>query len=236
MVAGMKTQLILLPGTLNDEELWRAQVTGLSDLADCVVADLSTGETLMELAENVLATARPSFALAGFSLGGFVALEIARLAPSRIERLALLDTSMRADTPKRVAERQALDRAARASGTFVGISRRMLAEFVHPDRLDDTDLTLRIQEMTRRLGRDVFLRQNAIVRTGGEQALRDLRCPVLILCGAQDAIAPLKLHQEMAAAAPQAKLVIIEGSGHMTPMEKPDEVTAAMRNWLIEAG
>lgn len=232
--ANHKPQLLLLPGTLNDEELWRAQVTGLADLADGVVGDISQGTTLTELAESVLATAAPSFALAGFSMGGFVALEIARLAPERIERLALLDTSMRADTPGRLAERQALDRAARATGMFLGVTRRMLSDYVATSHLNDEDLARRIQVMTQRMGREVFLRQNAVARTGGEAALRSLDCPILILCGAEDAITPPKLHHEMAAANSRAKLVIIEEAGHMSPMEQPEKVTAAMRDWLLQ--
>src|SRR3954465_6662402 len=89
-----RPQLVLLPGLLCDTDLWRDQIGGLSDLADCHVADLTRGETLSELAQTVLAEAAPSFALAGFSLGGYVAQEIARQAPDRIERLALIDTSI----------------------------------------------------------------------------------------------------------------------------------------------
>src|SRR4051812_27286355 len=93
-------QLILLPGLLNDAELWRDQVSGLADVARCRVADLTHGESLRELAEQVLADAEPTFALAGFSMGGYVAQEIARIAPERIARLALIDTAIRADTPE----------------------------------------------------------------------------------------------------------------------------------------
>ena len=90
-------QLILLPGLLNDAELWRDQISGLADIARPVVADISQGETLQQMARSVLDIAEPTFALAGFSMGGYVAQEIARIAPERIERLALLDTSIRAD-------------------------------------------------------------------------------------------------------------------------------------------
>lgn len=224
--------LILLPGLLNDAELWRDQIAALSDVALCRVADLTRGETLEALAESVLAEAPPSFALAGFSFGGYVAQEIARRAPERIERLALLDTAIRADSPERAAARHALTQAARMAGTFQGITERMLASYIDASRLSDAALTSRIKAMTQRLGRDVFIRQNEVERRDGEAALRALSCPILILCGDADQITPLADMRAIAAILPGAEFVVIEGSGHLTPMERPEAVTAALRGWL----
>jgi len=109
----------------------------------------------------------------------------------------------------------------------------MLPTYVHPSRLSDRDLIGRIRAMNERLGRDVFIRQNALDRPDGEAALRSLDCPVLIICGEQDALTPLSDHHEMAAILPHAQLVIIEESGHMTPLEKPHAVTDALRHWLV---
>jgi pimeloyl-ACP methyl ester carboxylesterase len=228
-----KPQLILLPGLLCDADLWRDQIAGLSDLADCHVPDLTRGETLSDLAQTVLAEAAPTFALAGFSLGGYVAQEIARQAPDRIERLALVDTSIRPDSPERAAARRSLVATARLPGQFKGITDRMLPTYVHPSRLSDRDLIGRIRAMNERLGREVFIRQNELDRPDGEAVLRSLTCPVLIMCGEQDALTPLSDHQEMAAMLPHAQLVIIEESGHMAPMERPRAVTEALRPWLV---
>ena len=225
-------QLLLLPGLLNDAELWRDQIAGLADVARCHVPDLTQGETIRALAEAVLAEAEPTFALAGFSMGGFVAQEIARIAPARIQRLALLDTAIRADTPERAARRAALDAAARRPGAFLGISDRILTSYIHPSRLADADLTSRIQAMTQRLGRDVFLRQNGLARADGEAPLRALRRPILILAGDADQITPLAGQRAMARAIPGSHLRIIAGAGHMTPMEAPEAVTQALRHWL----
>jgi pimeloyl-ACP methyl ester carboxylesterase len=227
-----RPQLILLPGLLNDAELWRDQISGLADVARCQVADLTQGATLAELAESVLAQAEPTFALAGFSMGGYVAQEIARRAPERIERLALLDTSIRADTPERAAQRRALTAAARRPGQFLGITERILASYIDPSRLDDEDLTSRIQAMTRRLGREVFLRQNALERFDGAAALRALNKPIQIICGENDAITPAEGHREMARAIGCTHLLVIPGAGHMTPMEAPEAVNQALRRWL----
>jgi pimeloyl-ACP methyl ester carboxylesterase len=225
-------QLILLPGLLNDAELWRDQISGLSDVARCYVPDLTQGETLRALAQTVLADAEPTFALAGFSMGGYVAQEIARIAPQRIERLALLDTSIRVDTPDRAARRKALNDAARRPGEFIGISEAILKSYVDPSHLDDVDLTGRIIAMTQRLGREVFLRQNSLEREDGEAALKALRVPLTIICGETDQITPAAGHRQMAKAIGCSHLLVIPQTGHMTPMEAPGPVNGALRHWL----
>ncbi len=225
-------QLILLPGLLNDAELWRDQVSGLADVARCQVSDLTQGESIHALARQVLDEAEPTFALAGFSMGGYVAQEIARIAPERIERLALIDTAIRVDTPERADQRHATNAAAGHDGAFLGIADRLMASYVDASRLDDKDLTGRIQAMTQRLGREVFLRQNSLPREDGEAALRALRCPIVIICGEHDAITPLAGQREMAVAIGCSHLLIIPHAGHMTPMEAPEAVNAGLRHWL----
>ena len=225
-------QLLLLPGLLNDAELWRDQVSGLADVARCQVADLTRGESLRDLAKQVLDGAEPTFALAGFSMGGYVAQEIARIAPERIERLALIDTALRLDTPERAAQRRAVNAAAERPGAFLGIADRLMASYVDASRLSDKDLTGRIQAMTQRLGREVFIRQNSLPREDGQAALRALRCPIVIICGEHDAITPLAGQREMAAAIGCSHLVVIPDAGHMTPMEAPSAVNGALRHWL----
>ena len=225
-------QLILLPGLLNDAELWRDQIADLSDVARCWVPDLTQGETIRALAESVLEAAEPTFALAGFSMGGYVAQEIARLAPERIERLALLDTAIRVDTPERAAQRRALNKAAAKGGTFLGIGQAILKSYVDASRLDDADLTGRIVEMTQRLGREVFLRQNSLEREDGEAVLKALRVPLTIIVGENDQITPAEGHREMARAIGCTHLLVIPKTGHMTPMEAPGPVNGALRHWL----
>ena len=232
MTPDPRPELVLLPGLLCDDALWRDQVAGLADVARVRCADLTRGDSLEALARGVLAEAGPRVALAGFSLGGFVAQAIARLAPGRIARLALLDTAAHPDTPARAAERAARARAARAPGAFRGITDHMLAGFIHPSRRADAELTGRIGAMTRRLGREVFLRQNALARPDGTAALAALDCPILLLCGADDAVTPAADHRALARTLPGARLVVVPECGHMAPMEAPDAVTRALRDWL----
>ncbi len=224
--------LVLLPGLLCDEDLWRDQVSALRDEVTCQVADLTGHATIDELAASVLARVPARFALAGFSFGGYVAQEIVRQAPQRIDRLALLDTSIRADTPERAAVRKAMMQAASLPGAFKGITDRLLSTFVHPDRLSDDVLVERIKSMTLRLGRDVFVRQSAMERRDGEAALLALTRPIEIICGDGDALTPLADHRALADMLPNAHLSVIADSGHMTPMEQPDAVSMALRAWL----
>ncbi|USQ97044.1 alpha/beta fold hydrolase [Caulobacter sp. RL271] len=225
-------QLILLPGLLNDAELWRDQISDLSDVARIWVPDLTPYATIREMAESVLDKAEPTFALAGFSMGGYVAQEIARIAPQRIQRLALLDTSIRVDTAERAAQRRALNKAAAKGGTFLGIGQAIMKSYIDASRLDDLDLTTRIVEMTQRLGREVFLRQNSLEREDGEAALKALHVPLVIIVGENDQITPAAGHREMAWAIGCTHLVVIPKTGHMTPMEAPSPVNGALRHWL----
>lgn len=227
-----KPELVLIPGLLNDADLWRDQIADLSELAVCHVADITKGETLRELADSTLAAAPPRFALAGFSLGGYVAQEIMRVAPERVTHLALLDTSIRADTPDRAAVRRALDKAARAPGKFHGFGDRLLNTYLDSSHLCDEGIVTRIRAMTERLGIETFVRQNDIERIDGAEVLRSLCCPTLILCGENDRLTPPADHREMASLVPHAKLVMIENSGHMTPLENPRAVTRALADWL----
>ncbi|MGH8040273.1 MAG: alpha/beta fold hydrolase [Stenotrophomonas sp.] len=225
--------LLLLPGLLNDAELWRAQVAALSDIADCTVGDQTRGETMQDVVEDVLAQAPSRFALAGFSLGGFVAQHILRVAPERVMRLALIDTSFHADSPERAAQRQSQRASVRLPGTFHGFGDTLMRSYIDASRLDDYVLVQRVRDMTTRLGAEVFLRQSALDRADGRAVLAAYRDPLLIVCGANDRITPLATSEEMQALVPGSTLVVLPDCGHLSPMEKPDEVSAAMREWLL---
>ena len=227
------TPLVLLPGLLCDAALWRHQTDTLADIAEITVADLTGDDGIDDMARTVLKAAPETFALAGLSMGGFVAHEIMRQAPGRVTRLALLDTSARADTPGQSERRRAFIAQTR-HGDFKGVTSRLLPMLIHPDRLEDGDLTGTIMAMAEGVGREAFLRQqNAIMnRPDCRRDLSAIHCPTLVLCGRQDALTPLAGHQEMADGIANAKLVVIEDCGHMAPLERPRAVSAVMRYWL----
>lgn len=224
--------LLLLPGLLNDAVLWRDQCDALADIAEATVGDLTHGATMEAVAAHVLAQAPPRFALAGFSLGGFVAQQILRMAPQRVLRLALLDTAYQADTAERAAQRAAQMASVRLPGRFHGFGDTLMRSYVDAGRVDDHVLVQRVRDMTARLGAEVFLQQSGLQRSDGEAVLRAWDGPALVLCGANDRITPPSISRQMHALMPQSQLVIVPDCGHLAPMEKPQEVSAAMRDWL----
>lgn len=234
--AGMteKTPLILVPGLLCTDLLWRAQLDGLADLARMTVTTAQREhDELGAIADAILAAAPPRFALAGLSFGGYVCFEIMRRAPERVERLALLDTSARADAEEQKARRRALIELAQ-TGRFLGVTDRLLPMLIAAARLDDAALVADVKRMAQDVGRDAFLKQQKAI-IGRPDSLPDLAriaCPTLVLCGREDQLTPLARHEEIAAGIAGSKLVVIEGCGHLSTMEKPAEVNAALRAWL----
>jgi pimeloyl-ACP methyl ester carboxylesterase len=191
---------------------------------------------MTEMARRVLAEAPPGrFALAGLSMGGYVAQAILREAPERVERVALLDTSAMADTPEQSTRRRGLIDLAE-KGDFKGVTPRLLPLFVHPDRLSDKPLTDAVMAMTERVGKDAFLRQQRSImgRPDNRPNLPKIDCPALVICGRQDQMTPLSWNEEIAGLIPGARLEIIENCGHLTTMERPWETSVAMRQWLTE--
>ena len=225
--------LLLLPGLLNDAGLWRAQLDDLQDIAACQVGDQTRHDTLEEVAAAILSEAPPRFALAGFSLGGFVAQQILRMQPERVTRLALLDTSIHADSPERAAQRQQQRSSVRLPGAFNGFGDRLMRSYIDASRYEDAALIAEVRAMTARLGVDVFLRQSALARVDGSAVIAAWRRPLLVLCGANDQITPVAVHREIAALVPQATLQILPACGHLAPLERPDDVSGAMRRWLL---
>lgn len=225
--------LVLLPGLLCDAALWAHQTAHLSDMADIAVPDLTGAETVDELAETVLDAAPERFSLAGLSMGGYVALAVMRLAPDRVDRLALLDTSARADTREQTRRRRGLIGLARR-GKFKGVTPRLLPMLVHPDRLGDAPLVEAVMAMAERVGTEAFVRQERAIlnRPDSRHRLAEIDCPTLVLCGRQDAVTPLELSEEMARLLPRGRLAVIEECGHLSTMERPETVTAELRAWL----
>ncbi len=233
MSASAKIPLILLPGLLCNHHLWAHQAQNLANIADISIADMTLDDSMAGMADRILAQAPAEFDLAGLSMGGYVAHEIMDKAPGRVRRLALLDTSAHADTPSQLRRREGLIELAK-KGKFLGVTDQLLPLFLHPDRLDDAALVGEIKEMTQSVGRDAFLRQQQAIRSRLDRRvdLAKIVCPTLVLCGRQDALTRLDIHEEMATAIPDARLVVIEDCGHLSTMERPLAVTAAMRDWL----
>ena len=228
-----KIPLVLLPGLLCDRALWEPQLAALADIAECQVGDLTQADSVAGMARAVLAVAPERFALAGLSMGGYVSFEIMRQAPGRVLRLGLLDTSARPDTPERIQQRKEL-LAMCDKGEFVGVTPRLLPSWVHPARMQDKAFVETVTSMTRRVGRDAFVRQQTAImnRPDSRPGLARIQCPTLVLCGHEDQATPPELHREIAADIADARLVVIPECGHLSTMERPDLVNRELRRWL----
>jgi len=230
-----KTPLVLLPGLLCDAALWEPQLTELADIGRFWVPDLTEYETMKEMGEAVLRDAPwNEYALAGLSMGGYVAMEVMRQAPERVTRLALLDSRARPETPDETKRRQQLMKLAQSERGFTPVTSRMLPLILHPSRIKDARLAKTVRDMAERTGVEAYLRQqHAIIsRPDFRPGLPNIKCPTLVLCGRQDQLTPPECSEEMAAAIPGARLVLVEECGHLSTLERPDEVNRAIRNWL----
>ncbi len=226
--------LVLIPGLLNDAELWAKQVPVLDDLVDrIVIPDTTAHEDIRDIAAQVLAETEGELAVAGLSMGGYVALEILRQAPQRIERLALLDTSARQDSDDQRRRRTGLIELA-DKGRFKGVTPRLLPMLVHQSRLEDETVTRPIFDMAARIGKDGFIRQQKAIlsRDDSRDLLAGVTVPTLVMCGRDDQLTPVALSEEMAAAIPHADLRIVETCGHLPALERPELCGEALRDWL----
>jgi pimeloyl-ACP methyl ester carboxylesterase len=230
----MLRPLLLLPGLLCDERLWRDCLPALTGIADPRIADLTRDDSVAEMASRALdlVEGEERFALAGLSMGGYVALEVWRQARGRITHLALLDTSARPDTEEQKRRRRAL-MALSKSGRFKGVTPRLLPSLIHASRLQ-TPLAEEVMEMAARVGHDGFLKQQLAImgRPDSRPDLPEIDVPTLVACGEEDVLTPPGLHDEMASLIPGARRLGFAGAGHLPTMEVPEVAGAALREWL----
>ena len=230
--------LLLLPGLLCDHASWAPAIAPLERHSGCRVLAYANEHSLASMAARVLEQAPPTFALAGHSMGGRVALEVVRRAPHRVTRLALLDTGYRSRPDGSAGDdertrRLALLKMARVQG-MRAMGREWMRAMVHPERLHDDALVEAILAMIERQTPDTYAAQiDALLsRPDVSGLLRSLRLPTLVACGRQDAWSPLVQHEEIAELVPGSRLVAFDDCGHMAPMERPDAVAAALVAWL----
>jgi pimeloyl-ACP methyl ester carboxylesterase len=225
--------VVLVPGLLGSPRLYAPQIPELWRRGPVTLADHTRDDSMGAMARRILASAPPRFALAGLSMGGYVAFEIIRQAPARVAKLALLDTSARADTPEAIATRHA-QIALASSGRLGEVVETQFERTVHPLHRDDRQLREANRLMAEDVGPEAFVRQqNAIIgRPDSRPTLTTIRCPTLVLVGEQDQLTPLDRAVEMAHGIRGAELVTVPECAHLSTLEQPRAVTRALLDWL----
>ncbi|USG59660.1 alpha/beta hydrolase [Sneathiella marina] len=229
-----KPSLVLVPGLLCTADLWREQISAFENQYSIMVADHTKDDRMPAIAARFLASAPPTFALAGLSMGGYIALEIVRQAPERVTHLAIMDSRPINDTPIERQRRQDFIKLVERGKTFKGVTETLLPMLIHPSRLTDDILTERIYKMAEDIGKEAFIRQEKALLEREELTgiLKDIQCPTLVLAGAQDALIPPQIQREMAIEIPTAVYTEIPDCGHLPTMERPEKTTEIMRIWL----
>ncbi len=228
-----KIHLVILPAFMTTGALWHHQIDALADLAEIQVIDLTPYVSIERMARAVLEQSPENFALAGLSLGGYTAFEIMKRAPERVTRLALVSTTARADTQERLDGRKAQVEMVRA-GQFDEAVGPYLTMRQNPDNPLNPAVLKNVRAMCQEVGPTSFIDQQLAMmnRSDSRAVLPNISCPTIVICGRQDQPTPLEHSEEIAAAIPDAKLVVVENCGHFSAIERPEEVTAAMREWL----
>jgi len=231
-------RVVFLPGLLCDRANWASQMAALDGHHPCSVAEYGTLDSLSAMAEAVLEHAQDKFVAVGHSMGGRVALEVYRRGRDRVAGLALLDTGYQARPPDDAGERERVERMAlvdlaRQSG-MRAMGRKWVSRMVHPHRLHDGALIGAILDMIERKTVAEFEAQQRalLARPDATGLLSEIDCPTLVLCGREDAWSPVSRHEEMTRLIPGSELAVVERCGHMSTMERPEEVGAALRAWL----
>ena len=224
---------VLVPGLNCSARLYTEQIPALWRFGPVQVADNTRDERMAAIAARILAAAPERFALAGLSMGGYIALEIVRQAPQRVARLALLDTAARADTPEITARRLRLIELAQG-GRFAEVPDVLFPILVHRNRHGDAKLKDINRAMAAETGPDAFVRQERALmeRSDLRPTLPAINCPTLVLVGDGDELTPPELSQELAAGIPGSRLVTIADSGHLSTLEQPEAVNEALVEWM----
>ena len=225
--------VVLVPGLLCSPLFYGAQLGALWQRAPVGFARHTQDDSMAGIARGILRAAPPRFALAGHSMGGYIAFEILRQAPQRVAKLALLDTAATPDTPQQTETRHRLIRLA-LEGKLSQIQDQLWPLWVHETFHDDARLRGIARQMAEQVGVEAFVRQqNAILRRPDSRpGLAAISCPTLVLVGDADQLTPPARSEEIAAAIPGARLVVLKDCGHMCAMERPEETTAALVDWL----
>lgn len=230
-----KPYVFLLPGMLCDAAVWQPQIEVLQPQYTLGLPDFRGFNSLVAMAESVLANAPARFSVVAHSMGGRVAMELMRLAPQRIEKFILMDMGVHPVAPGEEERNERLLELA-AEGGLEAVADSWIPFMIHPSRIHDAVLTSAIRDMVLRneISDLQGQLQAAFERNDQSQYLANIRHRVHIVCGENDNWNPLHLHQQMCNQLSNAELVVIPECGHMVTMEAPKQVNVLLQRWLRE--
>ena len=229
----MEEPLVLLPGMMCDERLFSRQIAAISSKRRCIVPSLHGVNTMTGLAMQILVEALPRFALAGLSMGGLVAMEIIRIAPGCVTRLALMDTSPLADPPEMAAQRERQLQKVRS-----GEMAEVMCNEIIPNYFGEGSSNVMIKElclaMAKSLGPNIFASQACAIQTRPDQCttLQSIKIPTLVLCGEADQLCPVARHKLMHELIANSRLVVLPMAGHLPTLEQPQQTNEELKKWL----
>ena len=225
--------LVLIPGLLCSARLYAPQITALWPLGQVAIADHRRDDEIEAVAAHILTVAPPRFALAGFSLGGYIAFAMLRQAPERIIKLALLNTSARPDTSEQTSAREKLIAKAE-TGKMNEVVEALTLLYLHRNRHSDEALKRIVSDMAADTGVEAFVRQERAImsRPDSRSLLASIACPTLVLVGDGDELTPPDLAKEIASGIAGSRLVVVPVCGHLSTIERPGAVNAALEEWL----
>ena len=229
----MAHDIVFIPSQLLTAELWAPQMAAFKGKAGCTVANNSRTDTIAGIAAGLLADAPKTFSLCAHGMGGFVAFEVLRQAPERVEKLILVSTLASADTPAQTARRMGYLKLVEA-GDFAKVVEERIPMMIPAERRGDAALVGLVRKMASDTGAEAFLRQQKAImgRIDSRPSLENIRCPTLLIYGRFDGISTLDHQQEMLTGIKNARLEIVEDSGHLVPIERPEKASALIGNWV----
>lgn len=223
--------MVLLPGVMCDAGLWQEMTADLAPFGPLIYGDLARDSELEAMAASVLRQAPERFALVGFSMGGFVAREMIRQAPERVEKLILIATSSEQDSAQMQAFKAATARSLE-SAAFHGLGKKSIALSLSTKHAEDERLSEQIYQMSLRMGKEAYRRQLLMARRSDTHLLAQIGCPTLVIAAAEDRMRTVQESKTLCEHIPHAELAIIADSGHMLPLEQPAALAEVMIRWL----
>ncbi len=224
---------VLIPGLLCSARLYDQLIPAVWSYGGVTVADTRRDSTMTGMARRLLDAAPDRFALVGLSMGGYVALEVMRLAPERVSGLVLISTSARPDSAEQVASRRDQERAV-AAGRFAELVDAAFPVLVDAGNVARPDLADAWRRMALEIGPEAFVTQlaAAIDRPDSRPDLASIRCPTAVVHGAGDRLITPENAVELADGIPGARLTLVPDAGHMIAQEQPAALAAAVSELL----